>query len=146
MKMDKLSLTKAYIQRVSVFKKSNFEIQIIDIKELNKYPFFLVIQAVVEHYIKLSIYPLNEEKVTKVSLTSSNFSSENFDDLSRILREYRVIHTSGVVLIENRFFYECYLIMSEDKEKSKNLKASFNKIKSKFEEIKIEEIILSKII
>ena len=145
MKMDKLSLTKAYIQPVSDFKKSNFEIQIIDIKDLNKYPFFLVIQAVVEHNIKLSIYPLNVEKVTKVSLSSFNFSSENFDELSRILREYKVVHTSGVIFIEKRFFYECYLIMSKNEEKSKNLKASFNKIKSKFEEIKIEEIILSKL-
>ena len=72
MKMDKLSLTKAYIQRVSDFKKSNFEIQVISIKGLNKFPFLLVIQSVVEHYIKLSIYPLNDEKITKVSLSSFN--------------------------------------------------------------------------
>ncbi len=145
MKMEKRGLTKAYIQRVSNIKQSNFEIQIIDIKDLNKFPFFLVIQAVVEHNIKLSIYPLKEEKITKVSLSSFNFSSENFDELSRILREYRVIHTTGVILIENRFFYECYLNISKDEEKSKNLKASFNKIKSKFVKIKIEEIILSQI-
>ena len=144
MKMDEFSLTKAYIQRVSDFKKSNFEIQVINIKDLSKFPFLLVIQSVVEHYIKLLIYPLSEEKITKVSLSNFNFSHENFEELSIILREYNVIHTSGIVLIEKRFFYECYLLMSKNEEKSKNLKASFNKIKNKFDEIKIEEIILSK--
>ena len=141
--MNEINLTNAYVQRVKDFKKSKFKIPILDIKDLDQFPFILVIQAVIENNIKLSIYPLKEGKITKVSLSGFNLSDENFQELTRILRERKVIHTSGVILIHQRLFYECYLIVSETEEKSKDLKTSFNKIKN-IEEIKIEEIVLQK--
>jgi len=141
--MNEINLTNAYVQRVKDFKKSKLKIPILDIKDLDQFPFILVIQAVIENNIKLSIYPLKEGKITKVSLSGFNLSDENFQELTRILRERKVIHTSGVILIHQRLFYECYLIVSETEEKSKDLKTSFNKIKN-IEEIKIEEIVLQK--
>jgi len=143
--MGKINLTKAYVQRVSDLSKTNFEIPILEIKELEKYPFLLVIQSVIENNIKLSIYPLKKEKIIKVSLSGFNLTNEIFEGLSKILRGFQVIHTSGVIFIEKRLFYECYLNISMSEEKTKNLKASFNKIKNIFEEIKIEEIGLKKI-
>ena len=141
--MNEINLTNAYVQRVKDFKKSKFKVPILDIKDLDQFPFILIIQSVIENNIKLSIYPLKEGKITKVSLSGFNLSDENFQDLSSILRECKVIHTSGVILIHQRLFYECYLIVSENEEKSKDLKTSFNKIKT-IEEIKIEEIVLQK--
>ncbi len=141
--MNEINLTNAYVQRVKDFKKSKFKVPILDTKDLDQFPFILIIQSVIENNIKLSIYPLKEGKITKVSLSGFNLSDENFQDLSSILRECKVIHTSGVILIHQRLFYECYLIVSENEEKSKDLKTSFNKIKN-IEEIKIEEIVLQK--
>ncbi|KKM07271.1 hypothetical protein LCGC14_1735600 [marine sediment metagenome] len=143
--MGKFNLTKAYVQRVNDLSITNFKIPILDIKELEKYPFLLVIQSVIENNIKLSIYPLKKEKIIKVSLSGFNLTDKIFEGLSKILRGFQVIHTSGVILIEKRLFYECYLNISMSEEKTKNLKASFNKIKNIFEEIKIEEIGLKKI-
>jgi hypothetical protein len=142
--MDKINLTKAYIQRISDFKESKFRIPILDKKELENYPFLLIIQSVIENNIKLTIYPLKVGRITKVRLTGLNPSSEIFGDLSKFLREFQIIHSSGVIMIGKRFYYECYLNLSKIEEKSKNLKASLNKIKNMFEEIKLEEIILTK--
>ena len=142
--MEKINLTKAHIQCIKDFKKSKFRIPILDIKDLDEYPFLLIIQSVIENNIKLTIYPLNVDKISKVSLTGFNLSNEVFVDLSKFLREFQIIHSSGVILIGKRFYYECYLNISETEEKSKNLKASFNKIKNIFEEINIEEIVPTK--
>lgn len=143
--MGKFNLTKAYVQRVNDLSKTNFKIPILEIKELEKYPFLLVIQSVIENNIKLSIYPLKKEKIVKVSLSGFNLSNEIFQGISKILRNFQLIHTSGVIFLEKRLFYECYLNISLSEEKTKNLKASFNNIKNIFEEIKIEEIGLKKI-
>ncbi len=145
--MDKFNLTKAYVQRVNESSKVNFKIPLLEIKELEKYPFLLVIQSVIENNIKISIYPLKREKIVKVSLSGFNLTNEIFEGLSKIFEglSKKVIHTSGVIFIEKRLFYECYLNISMSEEKTKNLKASFNKIKNIFEEIKIEEIGLKKI-
>ena len=142
--MKKINLTKAHIESIKHFKKSKFSIPILDIKDLDEYPFLLIIQSVIENNIKLTIYPLNVDKVSKISLTGFNLSNEVFEDLSKFLRDFQIIHSSGVILIGNKFYYECYLDISDAEEKSKNLKASFNKIKNIFEEINIDEIVPTK--
>ncbi|MFX1503726.1 MAG: hypothetical protein ACFFDH_22385, partial [Promethearchaeota archaeon] len=58
--------------------------------------------------------------------------------------KYQLIHTTGVILIEKKLFYECYLNLSLNDTKTKELNVSLNKIKNIFKEIKIEEIGLKK--
>ena len=55
-----------------------------------------------------------------------------------------MIHSTGVLLIEKNLFYECYLNLSLNETKAKELNVSLNKIKNIFNEIKIEEIGLKK--
>ena len=138
------NLTKAYIQRINDVSKTTFKISLLDIKDLENYPFLLIIQSTIENSIKLSIYPLKKEKILKVTFSGFNFSNEIFDEISKILQDFQVIHTSGVLLISKQLFYECYLNLSLSETKALNLKTSLEKIKNIFKEIKIEEIGLVK--
>ncbi|MFX0137290.1 MAG: hypothetical protein ACFFDN_26870 [Candidatus Hodarchaeota archaeon] len=138
------NLTKAYIQRINDVSKTIINISLLDIKDLENYPFILIIQSTIENSIKLSIYPLEKERIIKLTFSGLNFSNDTFDAISKILQGIQVIHTSGVFLIAKRLFYECYLNLSLDETKGINLEKSLEKIKNIFEEIKIEEIGLEK--
>ena len=63
---------------------------------------------------------------------------------SRKLQKYDIIHSSGLVLIGGEIYFECYLDLSSDDEKYKDLKIFLDKNKSKFKDIKLEELSLSK--
>ena len=137
-------LTEAYVQRNFDLPETTLKISLLDIKDPEKYPFLLIVQSTIEKSIKLSIYPLKNEKIIKVTFSGFNFSNEIFDEISKILQNYQVIHTSGVLLIEKQLFYECYLNLSLGETKTNELNVSLNKIKNIFKEIKIEEIGLKK--
>ena len=137
-------LTEAYVQRNKGLPKTTLKISLLDIKDPTKYPFLLIVQSTIEKSIKLSIYPLKNEDIVKVTFSGFNFSNDIFDEISKILQNYQVIHTSGVILIEKQLFYECYLNLSLGETKTNELNVSLNKIKNIFKEIKIEEIGLKK--
>ncbi len=137
-------LTKAYIQPINDTSKANLKISLLNIRNIEKNPFLLIVQSTIENSIKLSIYPLKKEKILKVTFSGFDFSNEIFDDISKIFQNFQVIHTSGAMIIKKQLFYECYLNLSLDEIKVKDLKASLDKIKNIFKEIKIEEIGLKK--
>lgn len=138
------NLTKAKIQRIKDISSAKFKLSLLEIKDLEHNPFLLIIQSIIENSIKLSIYPLNREKIIKVTFSTNNFSKEMFDNISNILQNYQVIHTSGVLIIENQFYYESYLNLNLDEAKAMGLNDSLNKITNIFKQIKIEEIGLKK--
>lgn len=137
-------LTEAYVQRTNDPTKTTLKISLINIKDPEEYPFLLIVQSTIENSIKLSIYPLKNEKIIKLTFSGFNFSNEIIDEISKILKNYQIVHTSGVLLIEKQLFYECYLNLSLSEIKAKELNTSLEKIKNIFKEIKIEEIGLKK--
>jgi hypothetical protein len=142
--MKSYKLTSAKIQNINDLSKTNLNISLLDIKELKNFPFLLIIQSTIENSIKLSIYPIKKEKIIKLTFLGFNFSSEVFNEISKILQNIEVIHTSGVLLIAKQLFYELYLNLSLSETKGLELKASLEKLKNIFKEIKIEEIALEK--
>lgn len=142
--MDNLNITDAYIQHVSDTSKIPLNNLFLDFKNLQHYPYLLIVRLKTEEFIKLTIYPIKKEKITKVSLRGANLSDTLIEQLTRILQEFHVIHTSGFLLIKNQLFYECYLNLSLSEKKYIDLKASLHKIKNIFKEIRIEEIGLKK--
>ena len=137
-------LTEAYVQRNVDLPNTILKISLLDIKDPENYPFLLIVQSTIENSIKLSIYPLKNEKIVKVTFSGFNFSNEIFDVISKLLKNYQVIHTSGVLLIEKQLFYECYLNLSLGETQTNELNVSLNRIKNIFKAIKIEEIGLKK--
>jgi len=134
--------TKAQIQKKAEIDDStvSLDISIPQTIELKNYPFLLIIQSTSENHIRLTIYPITTEKIIKIILVGRDISDEVIEILSKILKKYEIIHSSGLLKKEKDFLYECYLNLSLSDAKSKDLKTSLDKIKNIFKEIKIEEI------
>jgi hypothetical protein len=138
--MENSNITNAYIQQIDEFTYANLKIPIAAFKSLNNYDYLLIIQSFIENSIKLAIYPINKDKIIKVSLCSLKLSKKSLKEISKILQKFQVIHTSGFLKIENQLLYECYLNLRFSEKKSENLKTSLEKIKNIFKKVKIEEI------
>ena len=134
--------TKAYIQKKGEIDDStvNLDISIPKTIEMQNYPFLLIIQSTTEDHIRLTIYPIAREKIVKLFLAGQDISNEGIEILSKIIKKYEIIHSSGLLKKKKDFLYECYLNLSLSDAKSKDLKTSLDKIKNIFKEIKIEEI------
>ncbi len=138
------SLTVGQIKEIGESFSLNINISLLHIKEKHKYGYLLIVKSETTRFAKLTIYPINKEKVLKVTLTGLTPIDEHIENFSMKLHEYEIIHSSGLVLVEGKLFFECYLNISLDEEKSKDLKTLLDKNKNKFKDIKIEEISLAK--
>jgi hypothetical protein len=138
------NLTKAHIHRKDEISKTILKFSLMDIKNLENYPFLLIIQSTIENSIKISVYPLKKDKIIKITFSSLNFSIEMYELIKKILQKFQVIHTSGVLIIGKQLYYECYLNLNLAEIKNVNLKNSLDNLKNIFKKIKIEEIGLIK--
>ncbi|MFX1337125.1 MAG: hypothetical protein ACFFDK_00805 [Promethearchaeota archaeon] len=139
------SLTKAYIQRRENTDVSKISLNILipSMVGLKNSPFLLIIQSTSKDCAKLTIYPVYRKKIIKLSLSGQKVSDQVIHILSKILKRYEIIHSSGFLMKHKQLFYECYLNLNLSDAKSKDLKTSLDKIKNIFKEIKIEEISLN---
>ncbi|MBA7501097.1 hypothetical protein ES704_03859 [subsurface metagenome] len=142
--MKKPSLTVAQIKEIDESFNLNLNISLLHIKEKHKYSYLLIVKSETTRFAKLTIYPIKKENVIKVTLTGLNQIDEYIENFSMKLHEYEIIHSSGLVLVEGKLFFECYLNLSLGDEKYKDLKTLLDKNKNKFKDIKIEEISLAK--
>ena len=135
-------LTKGYIKQIEGLLNIPVDISSSEIKTFDEFPFVLIIQSNIENSIKITIYPLNKDSIIKLSLYGIHISTKTMKNLSKILYNFPIIHSSGFLRIKNYFFYECYLNLNFKENKSEDLKISFDTIRNRFKEIKIEEISL----
>ncbi|MFX1323939.1 MAG: hypothetical protein ACFE8N_03215 [Promethearchaeota archaeon] len=139
--MDSSNITNAFIQPLDDFSETNLKISLSKVKGLTENQNLLVIQSTIENSIKLSIYPIFKDKITKVSLYGLKLSKKVLKEISKILQKFQVIHASGFLKIKKQLFYECYLNLNlSEKKGSAELKSSLDKIKNVFQHVKIEEI------
>ena len=108
--------------------------------KFNSYPFILIVQLLTKTFAKLTIYPLNRDRVLKIILLGFDIQNNNVKGMINRLKNFGIIHTSGITILGKRSYYECYLEICFDDEKYKDLKNVLDKIKNVFEDIKIEEI------
>ncbi|MBD3342753.1 MAG: hypothetical protein GF353_26890 [Candidatus Lokiarchaeota archaeon] len=134
------NLTDAHIIKNKKKGKINFNISLASLKKYHGTPYWLIIQSNMEKCIRLTIYPLNKKKITKLILTGKNIDGRKLDDLSEILKSLEIIHTSGILRMGENILYELYLnlSLSEFKEKTKN--NTLQRIKKIFYDVGVEEI------
>ena len=100
-------------------------------------PNLLVIESIFHDCMKITIYPIESDEIVKITFTGSDLSDNSITDLLSILHNYKIIHTSGLIIKDEEFYYECYLNLSH---KTKDLKGSLDKIRNIFKEITIDTI------
>ena len=138
--MNKKELTSAFIRRNKDPGNISCNISVSDVKAFKDSPNILVIQSVTEGCTRLTIYPMDKDEIVKISLSGSNVSEDAITDLSSILQNYEMIHTSGLLIKAEELYYECYLNISHLDSKTKDLKESLDKIRNIFKRITIEKI------
>lgn len=104
------------------------------------YPNILVVRLLTKKFAKLSIYPLKSTKIVKIILSGFDFQNAMIQDTIKKLKNYNIIHTSGLTSLGKRAYYECYLDLSFSDKEYKYLKSVLDNVKNIFEDIKIVEI------
>jgi hypothetical protein len=108
--------------------------------KFKKYSYLLMIRLLTKTFAKLTIYPLNKDRILKVIFIGFDIQNKMVEETIKELRNFKIIHTSGLTTLGNKSYYECYLDLSFNEEDYKDLKSTLDKIKNIFEDIKIVEI------
>lgn len=136
--MKKKELTTASIRRIDDPGNITCNISVSDVKAFTENPNILIIQSITQGCTRLTIYPVDKDDILKISLSGSNISEQSITDLSNILQNYEMIHTSGLLIKAEELYYECYLNLSESDDKTKDLKSSLDTIRLSYKIKKIE--------
>ena len=82
--MEKSNITNAFIQQIDEFTYANLKIPITSFKSLNDCKYLLIVQSFIENSMKLAIYPINKDKIIKVSLCSLKLSKKSLKIVKNI--------------------------------------------------------------
>ena len=143
MKMKKCLLTEAFIQKTNMLSKNSLLISLSKFKKLEESPYLLIIKSITAEIVKITIYPLDKEKIIKISVRGKDIQKETIHGLLDILQNYEILHSSGLCYdAQNQLLYECYLNIDISSKDMENLQQSLEKIKPIIKELIIEEISL----
>ena len=108
--------------------------------KFNECPYILIVRLSTKTFAKLTIYPLNRDRVLKINFLGFDIQDKDVKGIIKQLKNFSIIHTSGITILGKKSYYECYLELCIDDEDYIDLKNVLDKIKNVFEDIKIEEI------
>ena len=137
--MTEKKLTIGYIEKYD----GSLRLDLSKNKLFQKDQYILIIQANTKDFSRLMIYPINVNKILKITLSSFKEFVENLDIIFSFLKNFNIIHNSGLTLRDDIFIVELYLKLRFSDSKYKDLKTSLDKIKNKHIDIDIEEISLN---
>ncbi|TFF95852.1 MAG: hypothetical protein EU544_01860 [Promethearchaeota archaeon] len=134
------NLTSAYIKKNKRGSHLKLDISFPQIEKIQDKSYFLVIQSTSPKCSRVTIYPLKKKQILKLSITGTDISETSIERLSDILKDYEIIHTSGLLIKKKELNFECYLNLNFQDPKSKDLKIALNNLRNIFKLINIEEI------
>jgi hypothetical protein len=138
--MSNNSLTDAIIKKIE-FLPTIVPEQIIPTNgPFKKSSYFLIVRLVTKSFAKMTIYPLNNNKILKLTFTGFNIQTGIIKETVKKLNAFKIVHTSGLNTLRGKSYYECYLNLSFNHVQYIGLKRALDKIKNKFEDINIVEI------
>lgn len=143
----KKSLTDANIYDVINISSLKLEDLVSDYDNLNKFKYLLIIKSKTSECLRLTIYPINKDKITKITISGEKLSNKDVERLINTLRTFQILHTSGLINKDNKLFYECYLnnaLLETENLSSEEIEESIKQLKELINDIRIEEITLNK--
>ncbi len=121
---------------------------IIEDEKLINSKYILVIKSKTPECLRLTIYPIANDRITKIIIKEEDISKAQIDALVDILKDFNILHTSGLTSRGSKLIFECYLDYYEIFETNKCIttksKIPLDKLKKLIKNIKIEEISLQK--
>jgi hypothetical protein len=138
--MSKKFLTDAFIK-----KREEFLTLFPDLLKNAKVRFkdssyVLIVRLITKIFAKLTIYPLNKSKILKLIFNGFDIQNTLIEETIKELKDFKIIHASGLTSLGDKSYFECYLDLRLDDEDYKDLKFLLEKNKNKFEDIRIVEI------
>jgi len=100
----------------------------------------LIIKSLTTKSIRITIYPLENRDVLKLTIKDPNNNENMFLKISEFLRKYNVIHTSGLIEVDKNLLFECYLNEGLDTPELNDLKVFLANIKSSNTSLNFEKI------
>lgn len=136
-------LTDAYIRKKG--SSLNLQMDFENFIKKESKPYLLIIKSATENYLKITIYPIDKRKITKILIMAKQKAERKVCKTIDILKKYNIIHTGGLMVFKNQIYYECYLnINRETTKKYKELEYNLNQMKNILN-FNIEEIVLKKV-
>jgi hypothetical protein len=114
-----------------------------ELKLMKDSKYILIIKLRAPNCIKLTLYPVRNKKIAKLTISGEEFTSKQINEIIKIVKNLNIIHTSGLTSKDEKFFYECYLDLNLDKAEDfyvKNFEKSIKKLRKLRKNITIEEI------
>ena len=133
-------LTSAQIKEINSPQTPNIELSLTHIDNIENYNNLLIIRSETNRYTKITIYPIEKQKIIKLTIRGLKKNDKYIEAFSKKLQEYGIIHSTGLVMIEGLLFLECYINLSLNEEKYKDLKIYLDKNKKNIKDIRIMEI------
>jgi hypothetical protein len=86
------------------------------------------------------IYPIDEKKILKLFYVIKKDKVREVRELPSDFEAFQIIHNSGLILRDDKYFGEIYFNLSYSDAKYKDLKTYLNRNKSIFDKINLDEI------
>ena len=102
-------LTTGFLKEMNDDVSFNINIPESTIQNLEKTNKILIIQTASKKFIKYMVYPVQNEKVIKLTFYGINISNKTFLNTFNLLKKFNIIHTSGASLKKNEIMEEIYL-------------------------------------
>jgi len=134
------NLTSAQVKELSTSQTTNIELSLTQIDDIENYNYMLIIRSETKRYTRITIYPLKKHKIIKLTLRDIKKIDEYAESFSKKLQKYGIIHSTGLVMVDGLVILECYLNLSLNEEKYKDLIFFLDKIKKNIKDIQIMEI------
>lgn len=139
--MEDQEFTKGYITSV----KDQLKIPIPVKSKLKSEKYLLIIHSFTKTCLKISIYPIKQQKILKLKLTVNALSKDYGEQILRFLRSFEIIHSTGIVSKNGKYFIECYIntdLQELKRIKFEELSTSGRDVKNLIESVDVEEITL----
>ncbi len=138
-------LTEANIQKITSLNHKILKVPLSHFKQLDEYPYILVIKSITVDFIKITLYPLKKKRIIKISIRGKNVPKEEVLLILNKLQSYEIVHSSGLCYdSNNQLLYECYLNIDFSTSNVNILQKLLNQYEKNFESILIDEITLKK--
>lgn len=106
---EKKILTTAFLKKINDDFSLKIDVSKSTLQSLENKSNLLIIQTISKKFLKYMVYPIQNDTVIKITIYGINFSSENTLKIFEILKNFNIIHTSGVSLKKDEIIQEIYL-------------------------------------
>ena len=138
--MNKDSTTNAQIKKIKKSLLRKFSLTHSEVQKFQSFNYLLIIKSLTNKSIRITIYPLENRDVLKLAIKAPNDHEKMFLKISEFLKNYEIIHASGLIEINKNLLLECYIKGRLNSQELNHLDVFLNNIKTSNTFLNIEKI------